>query len=96
MAIDAIALSQIERIEKYSFASLFTGDWLLNSDDEGKREKGSNQSKSTHEDVLLESQENELDSDTFVSENDSFKCLICQENVTMTRTCVGKHLEKHK
>ena len=33
MAVDAMNLSKIERIEKYSFASLYTGKWGDKSDD---------------------------------------------------------------
>ena len=33
MAVDAMNLSKIERIEKYSFASLYTGKWGDQSDD---------------------------------------------------------------
>ena len=33
MAVDAVKLSMIERIEKYSFASLFTGKWGDGSED---------------------------------------------------------------
>ena len=108
MAVDAVNLPKIERIEKYSFASLFTGKWGEWSDESEDNEmeidtrligipglKPPIQTKKLQNQKKIRKKSKTSPEDDDKSET-NFYCLKCSHHVKSSRKFVANHLRKHK
>ena len=108
MAVDAVNLPKIERIEKYSFASLFTGKWGEWSDESedleieidtrligiaGLKAPIATKKLQTKKKIRKKPKTSPKDDD---KSGTNFHCLKCSQQVKSSRKFVANHLRKHR
>ena len=107
MAVDAVNLPKIERIEKYSFASLFTGKWGEWTDDSedleieidtrligiaGLKPPIAAKKRQVHKKIRKKPKTSPEDDKL----KTNFHCLKCSQQVQCSRIFVANHLRKHR
>ena len=96
---DCMNISLKERLQKYSFASLFKGKWGEYSDISSDEEDGED-TKTTQTPKKSKERSSSQDMQTPVKDGinslDTFECEKCTEKLIYTKYPVVKHLKKHK
>ena len=101
MASDCKNLPLKERLQKYSFASLFKGKWgeysdISEDEEESGNKKKTKTSRSKSRSSSLDKRDPTAAKQNNLSFLETFQCEKCTEEVIYTKYPVVKHLKKHK